>query len=298
MSLTNVLQLLVSGIAMGAIYTLTAKGLFIAHLATHRLNFGQGDFLMVGAYVTMALLLAGVPAPIVFVAVLVALAALGLALERIAIRPLDRGGDQTGGYAWVLTTAGVALILQNVVELTWGKSGQYVPPIFSPSRDAVVQIWGVGIFVEEIAVTAAAFVIVGLFYVFLFRTRWGKAIFAVAFDRDAAALLGIDVRATVILVFVLAALLAGVSGFLVGPLVSVNPRMGLVFTIKALAVASIGGFANPVGILAGGLLFGIAEAFSNYIDSDFGDLYPLIAVLALLALKPAGLFSHRAADVR
>lgn len=298
MSLTNVLQLLVSGIAMGAIYTLTAKGLFIAHLATHRLNFGQGDFLMVGAYVTMALLLAGVPAPIVLVAVLVALAALGLALERIAIRPLDRGGDQTGGYAWVLTTAGVALILQNVVELTWGKSGQYVPPIFSPSRDAVVQIWGVGIFVEEIAVTVAAFVIVGLFYVFLFRTRWGKAIFAVAFDRDAAALLGIDVRATVILVFVLAALLAGVSGFLVGPLVSVNPRMGLVFTIKALAVASIGGFANPAGILAGGLLFGIAEAFSNYVDSDFGDLYPLIAVLALLALKPAGLFSHRAADVR
>lgn len=298
MSLTNVLQLLVSGIAMGAIYTLTAKGLFIAHLATHRLNFGQGDFLMVGAYVTMALLLAGVPAPIVLVAVLVALAALGLALERIAIRPLDRGGDQTGGYAWVLTTAGVALILQNVVELTWGKSGQYVPPIFSQSRDAVVQIWGVGIFVEEIAVTVAAFVIVGLFYVFLFRTRWGKAIFAVAFDRDAAALLGIDVRATVILVFVLAALLAGVSGFLVGPLVSVNPRMGLVFTIKALAVASIGGFANPAGILAGGLLFGIAEAFSNYVDSDFGDLYPLIAVLALLALKPAGLFSHRAADVR
>lgn len=298
MSLTNVLQLLVSGIAMGAIYTLTAKGLFIAHLATHRLNFGQGDFLMVGAYVTMALLLAGVPAPVVLLAVLVALAALGFALERIAIRPLDRGGDQTGGYAWVLTTAGVALILQNVVELTWGKSGQYVPPIFSRSRDAIVQIGGVGIFVEEIAVTVAAFAIVGLFYVFLFRTRWGKAIFAVAFDRDAAALLGIDVRATVILVFVLAALLAGVSGFLVGPLVSVNPRMGLVFTIKALAVASIGGFANPFGILAGGLLFGIAEAFSNYVDSDFGDLYPLIAVLALLALKPAGLFSHRAADVR
>ncbi|MGA0598479.1 branched-chain amino acid ABC transporter permease [Enterovirga sp. CN4-39] len=298
MSLTNALQLLVSGVAMGAIYTLTAKGLFIAHLATHRLNFGQGDFLMVGAFVSMGLMLAGVPAPVVLVAVLVAMSILGYLLERIAIRPLDRGGDQTGGYAWVLTTAGVALILQNVVELYWGKSAQYAPPIFSQARDVVVQVAGVGIFVEEIAIIVAAFAIVALFYVFLFRSRWGKAIYAVAFNQDAAALLGVNVRATVILVFVLAALLAGISGFLVGPLVSVNPRMGLVFTIKALAVASIGGFANPVGILAGGILFGVAEAFSNYWDSDFGDLYPLIAVLALLAFKPAGLFSQRAADVR
>jgi branched-chain amino acid transport system permease protein len=85
---------------------------------------------------------------------------------------------------------------------------------------------------------------------------------------------------------------------LVGPLVSVNPHMGLVFTIKALAVASIGGFANPIGILVGGLLFGVAEAFSNYWDSNFGDLYPLVAVLVLLAVKPGGLFGARLADVR
>lgn len=298
MSLTNALQLLVSGIAMGAIYTLTAKGLFIAHLATHKLNFGQGDFLMVGAFVSMGLLLAGVPAPVALVVVVVVMGVLGYGLERIAIRPLDRAGDQTGGYAWVLTTAGVALVLQNVVELVWGKSAQYAPPIFSKTRDNVIQIGGVGIFVEEVAIIVVALVAVVAFYAFLFRTRWGKAVYAVAFNQEAAALLGVNVRATVVLVFVLAALLAGISGFLVGPLVSVNPRMGLIFTIKALAVASIGGFANPFGILAGGLMFGLAEAFSNYYDSDFGDLYPLLAVLALLALKPTGLFGARAADVR
>jgi branched-chain amino acid transport system permease protein len=106
------------------------------------------------------------------------------------------------------------------------------------------------------------------------------------------------VKGTVILAFVLASLLAGISGFLIGPLVSVQPHMGLVFTIKAFAVASIGGFGNPLGLLAGGLLFGIAEAYSNYFDSAFGDLYPLVAVLALLALRPTGLFSTKAADVR
>lgn len=298
MSLTNALQLLVSGIAMGSIYTLTAKGLFIAHLATHRLNFGQGDFLMVGAYVALGLLVAGVPAPLALVVVMVVLGVLGYGLERVAIRPLDRAGDQTGGYAWVLTTAGVALVLQNVIELYWGKSAQYAPAIFSQTRNNVIQVGGVGIFVEELAIIVVALLVVGAFYAFLFRTRWGKAVYVVAFNREAASLLGVNVRGTVVLVFVLAALLAGISGFLVGPLVSVNPRMGLIFTIKALAVASIGGFANPLGILAGGMLFGIAEAFSNYVDSDFGDLYPLLAVLALLALKPTGLFGTGVADVR
>jgi branched-chain amino acid transport system permease protein len=298
MLLTNAFQLLVSGIAMGAIYTLTAKGLFVAHLATNRLNFGQGDFLMVGAYLTIALLIAGTPALITLLVVMGVLGVLGYGLERVAIRPLDRAGDQTGGYAWVLTTAGVALILQNVVELFWGKSAQYAPPIFSATRNNVVQLAGVGIFVEELAIIATAFLVVGGFYAFLFRTRWGKAVYAVAFNQEAAALLGVNVRGTVILVFVLAALLAGISGFLVGPLVSVNPRMGLIFTIKAFAVASIGGFSNPLGILAGGLLFGVAESFSNYYDSDFGDLYPLIAVLGLLAIKPTGLFSTASADVR
>jgi branched-chain amino acid transport system permease protein len=298
MSITNLLQLLVSGIAMGAIYTLTAKGLFIAHLATHKLNFGQGDFLMVGSFLTMGMLLAGYSAVLAVIVVLIAMGLLGYILERVAIRPLDRAGDQTGGYSWILTTAAIALILQNVVELVWGKSAQYSPALFSSKRDDVIQIFGVGIFAEEAAIIILAFLIVAAFYLFLFRSRWGKAVYAVAFNREAAALLGINVRGIVVLVFVLAALLAGISGILVGPLVSVNPHMGLVFTIKALAVASIGGFANPIGILAGGLLFGISEAFSNYWDSSFGDLYPLLVVLVLLAVKPAGLFGARVADVR
>lgn len=297
-SITNILQLLVSGVAMGAIYTLTAKGLFIAHLATHRLNFGQGDFLMVGAFISMALLLAGVPAIIAAIIVVLVLCGLGYLLERIAIRPLDALGDRTTAYSWILTTAGVALIVQNVVELGWGKSAQYSPPVFSASRNAVVNVMGVGVFVEEIAIILVAFGVVAALYWFLFASRWGKAVYAVAFNPEAANLLGVDVRGVVVLVFVIASALAGISGVLIGPLISLHPHIGLIFTIKALAVASLGGFSNPIGILVGGLLFGIAEAFSNYWDSAFGDLYPLLFVLATLAIKPSGLFGERQADVR
>lgn len=298
MTLLNFFQLLVSGIAMGAIYTLTAKGLFITHLATHRLNFGQGDFLMVGAFASIGMLTAGVPAPLAVLGVLILMGVLGYLLERFTIRPLDRLGDRAGAYSWVLTTAGAALILQNIVELGFGKSAQYAPPLFSKTRDNVINILGVGIFFEEAAIIITAFVVVGAFYWFLFGSRWGKAVYAVAFNPEAASLFAIDVRGVVVLVFVLAALMAGISGVLVGPLVSVHPHMGLIFTIKALAVAAVGGFTNPVGILLGGLLFGVAEAFSNYWDSAFGDLYPLLFVMALLAFRPSGLFGERRADVR
>lgn len=299
MSTAIFVQLFMSGLTMGALYALTAKGLFIAHLATGRMNFGQGEFLMIAAYISMALLLAGVPVFLVAIVVVGALALLGWGLERLALRPLDRLKSLAGGqYSWVLTTMGVALILQNVATLVWGKSSQYSPPLFSSSRDNVVKFFGIGVFVEELLVIIAAFMVVGLFYVFLFRTRHGRAINAIAFNPDAAALLGIDVKRTVVLVFVMASVLAAISGILVGPLVTVQPHMGLVFTVKALAVASLGGFANPLGVLAGAIIFGVAESFSNYFNSAFGDLYPLLIVLVLLVVKPSGLFGEAKADVR
>ena len=299
MTLTNLLQLLVGGMAMGAIYTLTAKGLFITHLTTDRMNFGQGDFLMAAAFLSLAALGAGLPLPASIVAVALVLALMGWGLERFAVRPLDRLGARGGGtHAWILTTAGVALVLQNTVELVWGKSSRYSPPLFSDRRDSVVSLGGVGFFVEELLIILAACAAVAAFYWFLFRSRAGKDVHTVAFNPEAAALLGIDVRRTVVLVWVLAALLAAVSGVLIGPLVTVHPHMGLVFTIKALAVASLGGFANPLGILAGGMLFGVAEALSNYWDSRYGDLYPLLFVLAMLVLWPSGLFGAARADVR
>ena len=293
------LEIVLSGLAMGAIYTLSAQGLLVTHLAAHRMNFGQGDFLMIAAFLSMTLLLAGVPVIGAMLLVAAALALLGVLLERIAIRPLDRhrriGGDS---HAWILTTMGFALILQNVTTLIWGRSSHYSPPLFSAERNSVVTIAGVSLYREEIVVMAAALIAVGLFYLLLMRSQTGKAIRVVAFDPDTARLLGIDVRRTLVIAFVLASLLAAVSGVLIGPLITVQPAMGLVLTIKALAVASIGGFANPVGVLIGGLIFGVVEGVSNYADSAFGDLYPLLMVLALLAVRPSGLFGQAVTDTR
>lgn len=294
----NFLQLTISGLAMGAIYTLTAKGLFVAHLATNRMNFAQGDFLMIAALLTLALRGAGLPVPLVVVLVVLALGLAGWLLERGFIRPLDRLGFRGGGeYSWILTTAGAGLILQNVAELVWGKSGQYSPPLFSGSNEPV-RFLGAGVYPEQLAVIAVSIAVMAAFYGFLFRTRWGKSIHAVAFNPDAALLLGIDVRRRVVLVFALASMLAGISGVLVGPILSVFPQMGLVFAVKGLAVGAVGGFANPVAILCGGVLFGLAESFANYFNSEFGDLIPLLFVLALLIARPTGLAGARPGTAR
>jgi Branched-chain amino acid ABC-type transport system, permease components len=295
----NFVQVAVSGIAMGSIYTLTASGLFIAHLTTTKLNFGQGDFLMVAAFLGMALVRFGVPVPFVILGVVLVLSLFGLILERVAIRPLGRFSNLgSGPLAWILTTIGFGLILQNVVTLIWGGSAQYSPPLFSAARDNVLLVLGVGVYREELAIIAVSVLVIAAFYVFLFRTRWGKAITAVAFNTDTALLLGINVRHTVVLAWVVASVLAGISGVLVGPITAVHPHMGLLFLIKGFAGAIIGGFTNPVGLLIGSLSFGIIEGFSNYFDSSFGDLYPLLLILLFLVVKPAGLFGEAKADVR
>lgn len=299
MQSNDLVQIVVSGLAMGSVYTLMGMGLFITFLTSRALNFGQGDFLMVATFVSMALALAGMPAIVGILVTLAGLAGLGAILERVAVRPLGQGGASgADGLGWVLTTMGVGMILQNIVTLVWGKSKFYSPPLFGKGDKQIVEILGAGVFVEEILVAGTCLVVVAVLLWILFRTRWGNAISAVAFDRDTASLLAIDVRKTVMLSYVIMAVLAAICGILVGPIVSAQAHMGLLYVLKGFAVVCIGGFANPLGILIAGLGFGLAEAFSNYFDSSLGDLYPFLLVLVFLVARPSGLFGESRADLR
>jgi branched-chain amino acid transport system permease protein len=291
-------QLLISGIAMGSLYTLMGKGLLITFLTTRALNFGQGDFLMLAAFLAMALSVAGA-SPLVMVPVVVlAMIVVGLVLERIAIRPLERlHAGSASGLAWILTTMGFGMILQNVAQLAWGKSVFYAPPLLG-DKEQVVDVLGARFFVEELVVALAALVVVAILYWLLFRARWGKEVTAVSFDRATAALLGIDVRRVIATSYGIMAALAAICGILVAPITSVQAHMGLIFILKGFAVVCIGGFVNPIGILIAGIGFGLIEAFSNYFDSQFGDLYPFAIALLFLVARPSGLFGEAKTDVR
>lgn len=299
MNTSDLAQVLVTGIASGSIYTLMGMGLFITYLTTKSLNFGQGDFLMIAAFMSMALTLTGLPVVASIPIVLAILAVLGIMLERVAIKPLSSAlAGSAGSFAWILTTLGFGMLLQNTATMVWGKSSFYSPPLFSSGDKKVVNLFGAGFYLEELVVAGVALCVIAALYYFLFRTRAGKEISAVAFDKPTAALLGINVRRTVIISYVMMALLAAISGILAGPITTVQSHMGILFILKGFAVVSIGGFVNPLGILIGGIGFGILEGTSNYIDSQFGDLYPYILVLGFLILRPSGLFGEARADVR
>ena len=299
MNTSDVAQVFVTGIAVGSIYSLMGMGLFITYLTTKAMNFGQGDFLMIAAFLSMSLAVAGVPAIAAIPAVFLVLVLLGVVLERVAIRPLSKSlAGSAGSFAWILTTLGFGMLLQNTATIVWGKSSFYSPPLFSSGEKKVVNLLGAGLYLEEIVVAIVALLVLAALYWFLFRTRAGKEISAVAFDKATAALLGINVRRTVINSYVMMALLAATSGVLAGPITTVQSHMGLLFILKGFAVVSIGGFVNPIGILIGGISFGIMEGVSNYFDSQFGDLYPYLIVLAFLIARPSGLFGEARADVR
>lgn len=297
--MSDILQLLISGIAMGSIYTMMAKGLFITFLTTRALNFGQGDFLMISAFLSMGLLMAGVPWAIAIPVVVAGLVVMGMLLERVAVRPLARvRASSAGSLAWILTTMGFGMLLQNTAQLTWGKSRFYSPPLFAGEKGQVVTFLGARFYAEEVAVAVVALLVVAILYWMLFRTKWGKQVATVSFDKGTAALLGINVRAVTATSYVIMAVLAAISGILAGPLTTVQAHMGLLFILKGFAVVCIGGFVNPIGILIAGLGFGIVEAVSNYVESSFGDLYPFLIALGFLIFRPSGLFGEARADVR
>jgi branched-chain amino acid transport system permease protein len=296
---SDIAQVLVTGIAAGSIYTLMGMGLFITYLTTRALNFGQGDFLMIATFLSMSLALAGLPVIAAVPIVLGLLVVLGVLLEWVAIKPLSSAlAGSAGSYAWILTTLGFGMLLQNTATLVWGKSSFYSPPLFSSGEKKVVTLFGAGFYLEELVVAGVALLVLAALCWFLFRTRAGKEISAVAFDKPTAALLGINVRRTVVMSYVLMALLSATSGILAGPITTVQAHMGILFILKGFAVVSIGGFVNPIGILIGGIGFGIMEGLSNYVDSQFGDLYPYVIVLLFLIAKPSGLFGEARADVR
>jgi branched-chain amino acid transport system permease protein len=295
----DLVQLLISGIALGSIYTLMGKGLLITYLTTRALNFGQGDFLMFAAFLSMSLLGAGVPVLVAVPIVIAALIALGLLLERVAIRPLGAIHAGSGSaLAWILTTLGSGMLLQNTAQLVWGKSRFYSPPLFMSEQKKVIELLGVRFFAEELLAAIVALSIVAALYWLLFRSRWGKEVKVVSFDKGAAALLGIDVRRVVAISYAIMAALAAISGIVAGPLTTVNAHMGLLFILKGFAVVCIGGFANPVGILIAGIGFGLLEVFSNYYDSQFGDVYPFAFALLFLIVRPSGIFGESKTDVR
>lgn len=300
--MVNLVQALLSGLALGGIYALVALGFSITHTTTKTLNFGQGEFLVAGSFVAVAtlLLLAGKPVTgvlaaadvtplrygLAVVASLAVLALLGVVLYLSAVRPFFGAS----GMAWVMSTIGFGIIVQNTALAIWGPASMAMP---SPLGDGVLRVGGAGVRAQELLVLGvAAAVMLALDHV-LRRTRVGKAVRAVAANPQAAALMGIDVGAIVVLAFVLSSGLAGLAGVLIAPITTASVFMGLAIALKAFSAAIVGGLTSPRGCIAGGFLLGCVEALVGLWRAELREITVFALIIAVLVLRPEGLFGHK-----
>ena len=285
-----IIQLLVSGLALGSMYGLVALGYHMTWATSRTLNFSQGHVVMLGAVVAYGVhVAAGWPLAVAVIATLAASAAFGLVVERIAVRPFFTAGSPV----WLLSTIALGIIVENVAMVTFGKDARAFPSTLALKP---VFLLGAGVYPQELLLPLAGVVLMGGTQLFYHRTFYGRQLKAVAWDREAAGLMGIDVPRAVATAYALSAVLAGVAGVLLAPLLNVSPTMGTLIGLKAFAVAIIGGLTSAAGIVAAGLVYGLIEALvAGYVSSGAREIVGFAVVIAMLVVRPWGLGGLRPA---
>jgi len=271
------------GLALGAVYALVAIGYNIVFISSKTFNFAQAQLMMIGAFVAYSGLVTWDLAwPLVL---LMAAGAVGLAAaieERIAIRPVK---DM---HNVLVTTLGASIFLDGVAQLTWGSQPLTVP--FFGGDDAMTLLGG-RVYPVELALIALAIVLVVGLTQYSRRSLTGLALLGMSEDREAAQLRGVNVRQLAFAAFVAAGLIAGAVGLFVGPKTFAVSTLGAALALKGFVVLAIGGFGSMEGVLVGGALVGLAEAFAaRYWGGEYANLTVFLILVTVLMLRPAGLF--------
>ncbi|CAE6828154.1 hypothetical protein R69746_06373 [Paraburkholderia aspalathi] len=277
----------INGLIVGNIYALLAVGLALIFGVSHLINFAHGSVYMIGSFIGwLCLTRLGLPLPLALLAVVVGCGLLGIAIERIGLRPLQGAAR----IAPLLATIGISFVLDQCAQLLFGADPRPVPSTLPDwhFRLGGATIGSLDLLIAGIGVTAAA-----VLYVFLRFTRLGWAVRATAQDRDAAQQMGVNVNGVNQAVFAIACALGGVSGLLVGMYYnSIDPAMGFQATLKGVVALLIGGLGNVPGAIVGSLLLGLVESYGVAIfGTSYRDLFAFVLLLLFLVWRPNGLFS-------
>jgi branched-chain amino acid transport system permease protein len=291
-------QTLLNGLTLGSVYALIALGYSMVYGILRLLNFAHGDIYMIGAYLgygvfVMAfadgesLLPAAAVIVLMLVVAMVGAGAVSVAVERFAYRPLRYAPR----IAPLISALGVSFILQNLVQITVSPrplsygSGTLIP------SDAIFMLGDLRVHGSRILVIGTAVVLMLALTYFVQRTRLGRAMRAVSTDLDAAQMMGVDVNRVVMATFFIGAVLAGAAGVLVGVVFfSIRHTMGFVAGLKGFTAAVLGGIGSIPGAVLGGLIIGMAEAFTSvYISATYKDAVAFIILVLILIIRPSGL---------
>ncbi|MGH3256911.1 MAG: branched-chain amino acid ABC transporter permease [Streptosporangiaceae bacterium] len=294
-------QELVNGITTGALYALVALGFSMVYGVLKLLNFAHGDLYMVGAYIGFFVIRwfggaadVDIPVPLLLVIMFVLAAGLvgglGVAIERFAYRPLRNAPR----IAPLITAIGISFFLENSALLLFGAQYRIYNTSDFISLSSGIQIGSVTIDSVQIMVLVMALLLMVGLRQLVNRTRLGKQMRAVAVDREAAEMLGINVNFTIAATFFIGSALAGVAGVMAGLLFNqVTSTIGFIAGLKAFTASVVGGIGSIPGAMLGGLLIGIAESFiTGYISSTYTNLLVFGLLIVVMLVRPSGLLGQ------
>jgi len=285
----QVLQLLISGVSQGCIYGLIALGFVLIYKATEAVSFAQGDLMMVGAFIGLAVMtFLGFPFWVAVPSAIAGMALLGFFTERLVIRPIL--GQPA--FSIVMLTVGIGYVARGLITMIPG-IGTETHTLPVPYKDVIFRVGGLVLAAEQLVVIGVtALLCVGLYLMFS-RTRVGIAMQAASQNQLAAYYMGIPVKRLNALVWALAAMVAAIAGLLLAPFTFVHANMGFV-GLKAFPAAVVGGFGSLPGAIVGGLVIGVVESFAGFfLPEGFKDIAAYVVVLVMLMVKPNGLFGER-----
>jgi branched-chain amino acid transport system permease protein len=282
--MSELVQLLVSGVAVGAIYALAALGFTLLWQASGTINFAQGEFVMLPAFAMLFCIAAGAPLWLAFLITCAASALiLGWGFKRVIVDPLIRHGV----IPLVIATLGLSIALKTLVRAGYSAEAHQ---FHSPFPDGQFGILGINVSYADVGTLLIAGVIVIALQMFVTRTVTGRAMQAVAQNTDAARVLGIDVKRMVLYTFLINAVLAVVAALLVTPTYLAKFDMGDSIGQKAFFAAIIGGFNQTRGALVGGMLIGVLENLVGfYISPAYKEGVALMLFLVVILFRPEGL---------
>ena len=279
-------QLIVSGIAAGALYALVAIGLVLIYKATDIVNFAQGESVTVGAYLGWLFVTElHLPYFVSLLLVMLASALVGVLIERIAYRPLIKSPP----FTVILATLAIGLLIVNGIRLTLQDTPRTIEGALSAEP---LEFGGVMITPERLGIMLVTAVVVVALTLFFRYSRLGKAMRATAQSQEAAALMGISVPGIFSKTWALGTALGGVAGMLIAPLVGINTELGGVL-IPGFVAAIVGGFTSIYGAVVGGLLVGVIENLAGVmVSSTFKRVVSFVVLIAVLMIRPSGLFGR------
>jgi branched-chain amino acid transport system permease protein len=286
MSVDLALQYLVAGLTYGSIYAVVAIGFNIVYSATGIINFAQGEFVMLGGMLAVSLGRV-VPLPLAILGAVAATAAVGALLEVALLRWLWKPTV----LRMVVITIGASILLREAALSLWGESVRSLP-YFTGDEVTSVGMLGARVSPQVFWVLGTVALIVAVLEWFYRRTLLGWEMRACAANKDAAALCGVPVRGLVTLSFALAAAIGALAGAVVSPITYTSYAVGGPLAIKGFTVAILGGLGNSGGAVAAGLALGVVESFAvSVLPTAYKDVVTLTLLLAVLVLRPSGLFA-------